>query len=259
MATALLGAAAQPDARWLARPPQPQPRAAHRTPRLNLVLVASPPDHGPGQHDYPAWQKVWRGWLARLPEVTVTEAWEWPSAEQWAGADAMLFYNWNHDWSAPRLRQLDDFLARGGGVLVFHSATIADTDPEQLAQRIGLAAQPGRTGYRHLPFELTLVAPADHPIRRGLPERLRFLDEPYWPLIGNPDRVEVLATAEVDGAARPLVWTFQNGKGRVFASLLGHYTWTLDDPLFRLLALRGLAWALDEPAARFERLLLSPP
>ena len=50
-----------------------------------------------------------------------------------------------------------------------------------------------------------------------------------------------------------MMWTFQNGKGRVFASILGHYTWTLEDPLFRVIALRGLAWAAGEPAGRFEK------
>lgn len=234
------------------------PLSALRPAPLKLVLVASPQDHGPGQHDYPAWQKTWHAWLAQAPGVTVSDAREWPSMQQWATADAILFYCWNHDWSAPRLRQLDDFLARGGGVLVFHSATIADTEPERLAQRLGLAAQPGRTAYRHTPFDLKLVAPAEHPITRGLPAQLRFLDEPYWPLIGDTNRIDVLAMAEIDGAARPLVWTFQTGTGRVVASILGHYTWTLNDPLFRLLALRGLAWVVNEPADRFERLLPTP-
>jgi type 1 glutamine amidotransferase len=39
------------------------------------------------------------------------------------------------------------------------------------------------------------------------------------------------------------MWTFEKGKGRVFVSIFGHYTWTLDDPLFRTLVLRGIGWA----------------
>lgn len=49
----------------------------------------------------------------------------------------------------------------------------------------------------------------------------------------------------------PLVWTFQKGAGRVFGSIPGHYTWTFDDPLFRILALRGLAWVCGQPELRF--------
>ena len=61
-----------------------------------------------------------------------------------------------------------------------------------------------------------------------------------------------LATAEVDGQPRPLVWTYQKGPGRVFGSIPGHYTWTLDDPVYRLLALRGIAWVCGEPVSRLD-------
>jgi putative heme-binding domain-containing protein len=220
---------------------------------LTIVLVASKQDHGPGQHDYPAWQKKWMTLLGQSPGVTATEAWEWPNPEQWRTADVVVFYFWNHDWSAPRYQQLDDFQTRGGGVVVFHSATIADKEPEQLAARLGLAAQPGPTKYRHTPVLLNFVAPTNHAVTRGF-KQLNLLDEPYWPMFGDTNRIEVLAAADVDGQARPLVWTFQKGRGRVFASITGHYTWTFDDPLFRVLALRGVAWAAGEPAGRLERL-----
>ncbi|HAB16543.1 MAG TPA: hypothetical protein DCE44_08840 [Verrucomicrobiales bacterium] len=210
---------------------------------LRIVLVASQQDHGPGQHDYPAWQEKWVRLLGQAaPRTEVSKAWEWPTTEQFSDADVVVFYFWNHDWSPARLATLDAFQARGGGVVVIHSAMIADRDPEELAERLGLSAQPGRTGYRHMPFELRLTRSKD-PLLQGLPERMAFLDEPYWPLVGDPARVNVLSAAEVDGASRPLIWTFSRGSGRVFASVLGHYFWTLDDPWFRLLVLRGIAWA----------------
>jgi type 1 glutamine amidotransferase len=92
-----------------------------------------------------------------------------------------------------------------------------------------------------------------HPITKGFKE-LQLLDEPYWPMIGDPAKVEVLATCEVEGAARPLVWTYTRGGGRVFVSIPGHYTWTFEDPLFRILALRAIAWAAGEDTGRFEGL-----
>jgi type 1 glutamine amidotransferase len=73
-------------------------------------------------------------------------------------------------------------------------------------------------------------------------------------MIGDAGKVDVLAATSVDGEDRPMIWTFQKGKGRVFASILGHYTWTHEDPLFRVLVLRGLAWAMGEPTGRFEKL-----
>jgi putative heme-binding domain-containing protein len=221
---------------------------------LSVVLVASKQDHGPGEHDYPAWQKKWNPLLAAAPSVTVSNAWQWPTAEQFRAANVVVFYYWNHEWSAERYAQLDEYLARGGGVVVLHSATIADQEPEQLAERLGLAAQPQRTKYLHCPMDLTLTASTNHPITLGLPRSIPFLDEPYWPMIGDARQVEVLATAEQEGKAWPMVWTFQKGKGRVFASILGHYSWTHDDPLFRILVLRGLAWAAGADVRRLEKL-----
>ena len=221
---------------------------------LRLVLVASKQDHGAGQHDYPTWQTNWSRLLSSPASKTVAEAaWEWPAPAQFDSASVIVFYFWNHNWSTARLAQLEAFLGRGGGVVLVHSAVIADQEPEVLAEQTGLAAQPRRTGYRHMPFELRL-RDREHPITLGLPERIELLDEPYWPLIGDTNRVHVLASAEVDGETRPLIWTRQKGRGRIFASIPGHYTWTLNDPLFRVILLRGIAWAAGEPAGRFEGL-----
>lgn len=236
-------------------PGVPAPAAPERP--LMIVLVASRQDHGPGQHDYPAWQKRWQGLLTPGANLTVATAWDWPTAAQWAGADAMVFNYRKKFWSAEHYAQLDAFQARGGGLVFFHAATIVDREPGQLATRIGLAAQPGPTKYRHMPMTLKFTGAAGSGIARNF-KPLTILDEPYWPMFGQPEAVTLLASADVDGAARPLVWTFEKGPGRVFVSIPGHYTWTFDDPVFQVLALRGLAWACREPAARFEQLGAGP-
>lgn len=219
---------------------------------LRVVLVASKQDHGPGQHDYPNWQTNWSRIITGKKTIIDT-AWEWPTAAQFDSADVFVFYFWNHNWSSSGLRQVDAFLERGGGIALIHSAVIADKDPEQLAERIGLSAQPDRTDYRHMPFELKLVD-REHPITRGFPERITLLDEPYWPLIGDIADVHVLATAKVDGIPRPLIWVKQKGRGRIFASVPGHYSWTLNDPLFRQFLLRGVAWAAGDEVGRLKDL-----
>ena len=48
----------------------------------------------------------------------------------------------------------------------------------------------------------------------------------------------------------------ERGKGRVFVSIPGHFSWSFDDPLFRILLLRGIAWAGREPVDRFNELAL---
>ena len=46
-------------------------------------------------------------------------------------------------------------------------------------------------------------------------------------------------------------WTYSRGKGKVFGTTTGHYTYTYFDPMYRLLLLRGIAWVLDENPAPF--------
>ena len=54
---------------------------------------------------------------------------------------------------------------------------------------------------------------------------------------------------------QPLVWCRDQKAGRVFVSIPGHYSWTFDDPLFRVLLLRGIAWTMDESVDRFNDLV----
>jgi type 1 glutamine amidotransferase len=180
----------------------------------------------------------------------------------------IVFYFWNHDWNEERYKQLDSFLAKGGGVIVLHSASIADQEPEKLARRIGLAFQPGRSKYRHGPLQLKFTSQTSEVskiskvplITAGL-STVSFLDESYWPMIGDVSAVNVLATTEEEGQPWPMLWTFQPAQrlasgvshdpGRVFGCILGHYSWTFDDPIFRIVFLRGLAWAGRCPFDRF--------
>src|SRR5262249_38189589 len=140
---------------------------------------------------------------------------------------------------------------RGGGLVFLHWAVNGGKAAAALAERIGLAGAAGMK-YRHGPLELAFPD-ATHPVTRGF-GKARFVDESYWQMVGDPKKITVLATAVEEGQPRPLLWTLQRGKGRVFVSILGHYTWTFDDPLFRVLALRGMAWAAGEPADRWTHL-----
>jgi type 1 glutamine amidotransferase len=57
-------------------------------------------------------------------------------------------------------------------------------------------------------------------------------------------------------SAEPVIWAYERGKGRVVASTLGHFDWTFDDPYFRTILLRGIAWAAGESPYRFDPLIL---
>jgi type 1 glutamine amidotransferase len=220
---------------------------------LRVLLVAGPKDHGPAEHDYPLWQKEWEPLMKKLPKVEVSTAFGAPNDQQWDNADLAVFYCWGPQfWNDASYKQLDKFLQRGGGVVLLHSATIAD-NPEQFARRVGVAYRT-LIKFRHGPLDLNVpAAAADHPVMRGFPV-VHQVDESYWPHVEG-EAVTVLATTPEEGAERPMAWAVTRGKGRVFGTLLGHYTWTFDDPMARVLILRGMAWAAGEPTGRFEALV----
>lgn len=218
---------------------------------LHVVLCAGPKDHGKGEHDYPLWQKRWSKLLPLADNVTVSTADKWPSAEQFAQANVICFFNNNPVWNEERGKELDAYLARGGGAAYFHWAVEARTNALAFARRIGLASDSAKLKYRHGPIDFVFH---EHPLAKGFTAtsftREKFVDETYWNFQGDPKDVQLLASAPEDGKLTPQLWTRQVGKGRVFVAVPGHYNWTFDDPVFRVLALRGICWAAGQPENR---------
>lgn len=237
-----------------ASPRRPEPAKAG-TPNLHVVLCAGPKDHGKGEHDYPLWQRRWSKLLPLADNVTVSTADKWPSAEQFAKASVICFFNNNPVWDEERGKELDAYLARGGGAVYFHWAVEARTNALAFARRIGLASDSSKLKYRHGPIDFVFH---DHPLAKGFTPtsftREKFVDETYWNFQGNPKDVHLLASAPEDGKLTPQLWTRQVGKGRVFVAVPGHYNWTFDDPVFRVLALRGICWAAGQPEDRLDEL-----
>jgi putative heme-binding domain-containing protein len=219
---------------------------------LRIVLAGGPKDHGPGEHDYPLWLRRWSALLATDESLAVETSEGWPSAKQLETADVIVMYSNNPGWDASKGEALDRYLARGGGLVLIHFAVDGHQAVDALASRIGLAWQGGKSAFRHGPLDVEFSR-SKHPITRGI-ERLHLVDESYWNLVGDPAAIDVLGTGKEGGVPRPLFWTRSRGKGRVFVSIPGHYTWTFDDPLFRLLILRGMAWTAGEPVDRFNEL-----
>ena len=205
--------------------------------------------------------------------MTFETAMEWPTAEQIATADTIAFFQ-KGSWNADRATAIDAHLAKGGGLVYIHWAVEAGAEAPAFAQRIGLASNAAKLKYRHGPLDLGFETGRDHPIARNF-DKVHFHDESYWQMQGDPSKIRVLATGVEDNAPQPLFWTLEPPRGgpvrddvgsksesgsrggrsgRVFVSILGHYSWTFDDPLFRILLLRGLAWTANEPVDRFNEL-----
>jgi len=201
--------------------------------------------------------------LAGVPEVNVTTAQEWPSKKQFESANLIVMFCYCK-WSEQQTKDLDAYLSGGGGFVAIHSAVWKRQKPAQeVAELTGLMAETGYSRWRHGPVELNIAA-GDNPICLGLPKTIHFYDEVYWPFKkGDISKINVLATSDENierGSEKtkpqPIFWTYRYGKGRVFGCILGHYNWTFDDPYFRILLLRGMAWAAGESPYRFDPLVL---
>jgi putative heme-binding domain-containing protein len=230
------------------------PDPAEKTRNLSVILVSGRKDHGPGEHDYPAWQKAWSELLGIAENASVGVADSWPSPEQLRTADVLVFYQ-QGTWTSERADDMDAFLNRGGGAVYIHYAVDGGMDAPGFAQRIGLAWQGGKSRFRHGPLDLGFDTGVNHPIGRNF-ETLSLHDESYWQLAGDPKEITNLAVGIEDGKPQPLFWTLEPSQGRVVVSIPGHYAWTFDDPRFRILILRGIAWAAREPVDRFNDLVL---
>lgn len=228
------------------------PEAIEAARPLNLVLVDGVKDHGPGEHDYPAWQRVWEQLFLADRSLTISTARDFPSDAQLAAADVVVFFQ-KGSFSGIRPAKLDAYLKRGGGAVYIHWAVNGDDRSADFARRIGLASHGGNIKYRHGPLSLA-IHNQDHPIVRNF-DQLQLYDESYWKLSGDPGDITLLATSMEDGEPTPQMWVTDQHGGRVFVSIPGHYSWTFDDPLFRILLLRGIAWTASEPVDRFNALV----
>ncbi len=249
-------------------------------PDMNIVLLADVKDHGGNEHNYPLWQRRWALLLggknigdfnekqvnlvgpahedfkeiaAGKSNVKISAALEWPSQEQFKTADVIVAYCYLK-WNPQRLKELEEYLSRGGGLVVVHSASW--TEPEPLPEVANLIGISGFKLYRHGIVNLKITAP-QNPIFKGLPERLKFNDESYWPPVIQKN-IETLATSDEKDSneikPQTMLWTHKYGKGRVFGCLLGHNTWTFDDLSFRYLLLRGIAWSGNKPINCFDEI-----
>jgi putative heme-binding domain-containing protein len=219
---------------------------------IDVVLVAGKKDHGPGEHDYPAWQLRWGQLLSATDAIRIDMAWDFPDDEQIRRADVLVFFQ-KGDWTDQRQSKMDEFFGRGGGAVYIHWAVNGNDRAGEFSRRIGMASKGGSIGYRHGALSLD-VHNTDHPIMRNV-EPLQLYDESYWRLTGEPQNVTLFASSVEDGVATPQMWAYEPSEGRVFVSIPGHYNWTFDDPIFRTILLRAIAWTAKQPVDRFNEIV----
>jgi type 1 glutamine amidotransferase len=243
---------------------------------LNIVWVWGIDKlHGKETHEY-AWvmDRYVNVLLPQVPRVTVVPAMYFPKKEQWEKADLVVFYLWpSEKWD---YGLIDAHQKRGGGLIFIHMALMQDSG-EALAKRIGMAwdRRNGATKWGVLPTPVTLTdAASESPIFKGFPKMFDLADEFYWNLRGDPDGITPLVTSpagpaiankalggppkieDLDGKQWPVMWTKEAGRGKVFVSGVGHNYFTFNDPYFRIILLRAMAWTMNESFEPFKPLVM---
>jgi type 1 glutamine amidotransferase len=227
-------------------------------------------NHAEGFHEYVKVRDKFVALLKRVPRVTVETAEQYPSAQQWQTADLVVFYVQLETLKQQDFALMDALLSRGGGLIAIHAAFIQQPSGEELAARFGLAWNRNITQWGVLPIPAKIDTAAAHGIFDRFPTDLDLVDEHYWKLTGSLDEITVLATAQagpvraskgppapeqLDGKRWPLFWTKEIGTGRVFGSIPGHNLFTFDDPYFRIILLRAMAWTMRQPMDPFKPLV----
>ncbi|MGL4594412.1 MAG: ThuA domain-containing protein [Thermoguttaceae bacterium] len=114
------------------------------------------------------------------------------------------------------------FIRGGGGLMYFHFSGGAFQNWPEFETIAGRIWNPSFRG--HDPFqEFTVqITKPEHPIMRGI-GNFNISDELYTCLDGKKE-IDILAEAKssVDGKMYPMTFTFTEGKGRGFHTVLGH-------------------------------------
>ena len=234
---------------------------------IRILWLTGPEDHRGGEHDYIRIKELFVPMLKTIPRVTVDEAFGFPSGKQFEQADLLIQYLHLPDLTEKQFATYQNFVDRGGRVVSIHESCIIRpvARAEKLAGIIGGSWKGNQTSrWSKFGHDTPLFLKTDHPAFAGLPKSVQLNDESYWNLLGR-EEIEVIGAiapkAQGNSPFEKLLkskdvrpdafWTYASGKGKVFGTTTGHYTYTYHDPIYRLLLLRGIAWAIDEDPAPF--------
>jgi uncharacterized protein len=144
-----------------------------------------------------------------------------------------------------RRTALQQFVARGGGILAIHAAADSHYHWPWYGKLIGahFARHPAGT-----PAGTVRVVAKD-PIVAGLPRRTRRIDEWYYFDDYDPTSELLIALdpasiGEADVNPNPVAWTREVDGGRIFYTAMGHTKESYSEPYFLSHIARGLDWVI---------------
>jgi type 1 glutamine amidotransferase len=234
--------------------------------QLNVVWVYGYDKHHiAGAHDYVKVKDLMTGLLSKVPNISIGEAFQFPSDEQFDKADLLVMYLHLSQLNNKQFASLKNFVARGGGLVSLHETAIMRpaSQGKRLSECLGFAWNEGTSKWGAIFDKITINN--EHPIFKGFPDKISIRDEFYWNLF-QEEGTEILGsvrtgpTENSDGPVpehqlsdeeSPVFWTYKIDKGKVFGTTTGHHTFTYYDPEFRIVLFRAMAWVVDEKPDSF--------
>ena len=216
-------------------------------------------------------------------KVKITEEFRGATAETLEGYDAVLLnYDGKADIRAPYIplgataeKTLCDYVANGGGIIIYHSSAIAQEPafPEEFVKMIGGAFKFTNGGRKNPKLSFRVDTVKGDPICENVPDFWYTAQDDLFVNIQwcENNHIEVLATVYDDekdydirrmqkhlardyqnmdisalenlNKSHPVIWKNTYGKGRVFVPFIGHGPDTIRRPEFDCLLVRGCEWA----------------
>jgi len=241
---------------------QAQPQAAP----IRVFIRAGLKTHAEGQHDYPQFLSDWSKLLTARGAI-VDGGLSFPSADALANTDVIVMYKGDAGYMTMRERAaLEDFLARGGGLVGMHDAICAD-DEAWWATIFGGAKRHGEVNYTleaEVPY--TIDQP-NHPIMQGMTP-FAITDEAFFKMTwASAPGIQVLSSAKIAetasakqagfaGQVVPQIWTYERpffprlgGQTpfRAFVWMQGHNYANFTNAQVQPMLLRAISWAAKRP------------
>ncbi len=243
---------------------------SHAAEPLRVFIRAGAANRGNEIHAHPRFLEEWKPLLTERG-MKVGGALDWPTAEQLKNTDVVVLYAQEGGDATPdQEAALNEYLKRGGGLVVLHTAAVSMKNPGWWREVLGGAWKPGTTKWKEGPMDLYFVDNHDpvavtkpHPITRGA-SNFQLDDEIYYDMDVKPG-VRVLATSytpkvkdgkkQAEGGKahiydiQPQMWAYENtwegGEKpyRAVTSIPGHKFGTFALPNYRAIILRSIAWA----------------
>lgn len=239
---------------------QVQPQA----PPIRVFIRAGLKTHAEGQHDYPQFLSDWSRLLTSRGAI-VDGGLHFPSAEALAATDVIVMYKGDAGYMTARERMaLEEFLARGGGIVGMHDAICAE-DETWWSTIFGGAKRHGETNFTlEAPVSYAIDQP-NHPIMQGMTPftitdeaffRMTWADSPGIQVLASAPMADTPSAKGFAGDVVPQIWTYERNffprlggqqPFRAFVWMQGHNYVNFSHEQVQPMLLRAISWAAKRP------------